>query len=129
MRLQPGAGCHTFNRVVEDGAALDQTFAALADPTRRAILTRLRAGPSTIGELAEPFTISFAAVSKHVRVLERAGLLERDVRGREHHCRLVARPLRSAAAWTAAYREFWERRLDALDGWLRERGKTGRRRR
>lgn len=103
---------------------LDRTFAALADPTRRAILERLREGPSTVGVVAEPFEVSLNAVSKHVRVLEEAGLVRREVRGREHHLHLDASPLRSAVAWTTRYRAFWERRLDALERHLREtRGK------
>ena len=107
--------------MVENCPDLDRTFAALADPTRRAILTRLREGPSSIGELAAPFAISFAAVSKHVRVLERAGLLARQIRGREHTCHLRAEPLRAATAWTGDYRRFWEARLDALEELLREK--------
>lgn len=99
---------------------LDQTFAALADPTRRALLGRLRAGPSTVSELAEPFDVSLNAVSKHLRVLERARLVRREVRGREHHLHLNAEPLRDAVAWTAGYRDFWDRRLDALEKVLAE---------
>jgi DNA-binding transcriptional ArsR family regulator len=103
-------------------AALDRTFAALADPTRRAILSRLREGASSVGELAEPFEISLAAVSKHLHVLERAGLIRREARGRERRCHLDARPLERAAAWTQDYRRFWEERLDALEALLRKRG-------
>ncbi len=97
---------------------LDRTFHALADPTRRAILARLRAGPVTVSALAEPFPISLAAVSKHVGVLERAGLLEREARGRERVCHLQAEPLREAAAFTFDYRALWESRLDALEALL-----------
>ncbi len=100
---------------------LDRTFQALGDPTRRAILARLREGSATIGTLAEPFDISFAAVSKHVGVLERAGLLRREVHGREHHCHLEAEPLQAANAYIDAYRAFWEERLDALEAHLRQR--------
>ena len=100
---------------------LDQTFAALSDPTRRAILGRLRRGERTVGELAEPFPISLAAVSKHLRVLERAGLVARRVDGRIHHLSLQAEPLRDAAAWTAEYRGFWNDRLDSLEAMLRKR--------
>jgi DNA-binding transcriptional ArsR family regulator len=99
----------------EKTADLDQTFAALADPTRRALLNRLRDGPSTVGALAAPFDVSLNAVSKHLRVLERAQLVRREVRGREHHLHLNAAPLRDAVAWTAGYRDFWEQRLDALE--------------
>lgn len=106
----------------ENGAeALDRTFAALSDRTRRAILARLRNGPVTVGELAEPFDVSLNAVSKHVRVLERAGLVHRQVQGREHHLHLRAEPLRAAADWTTRYRSFWTRRLDALEKHLHER--------
>ena len=110
-------------------APLDRTFAALADPTRRAILARLRDGAGTVGELAEPFDISLNAVSKHLRVLEGAGLIRREVRGREHHCHLEAEPLRAAAAWAADYGEFWEERLDALADFLRQRRARARPRR
>jgi DNA-binding transcriptional ArsR family regulator len=94
---------------------LNRTFAALADPTRRAILARLCEGPLRVTEIAAPFDISLNAVSKHLKLLERAKLLERDVRGREHYCSLDARPLSEATDWTAAYRDFWETRLDALE--------------
>ena len=96
-------------------AGLDDVFSALADPTRRAILARLARGESTVSELAEPFDVSLPAISKHVRVLERAGLVRRKIVGREHHCRLKAQPLRQATAWLDHYREFWELRLDALE--------------
>ncbi len=100
---------------------LDSTFAALADPTRRAILARLRRGPLRVTEIAAPFAMSLNAVSKHLKLLERARLLRRDVRGREHICSLDARPLSGATDWTAAYREFWESRLDALERMLMAR--------
>lgn len=96
-------------------AALDATFSALGDPIRRAILARLARGESTVSELAEPFDVSLPAVSKHLRVLERAGLVRREVIGREHRCRLDGRPLREAEAWLDHYRNFWEVRLDALE--------------
>jgi len=99
-------------------APLDRTFAALADPTRRALLGALRTGDCSVGELAAPFPISFAAVSKHLQVLERAGLVEREVRGREHRLSLCAAPLREAAAFAASYRAFWDERLDALESFL-----------
>ena len=85
------------------------------------MLTRLREGPCTISELAEPFDMSFAAVSKHLAVLERAGLIRREILGRAHRCHLEATPLRDAARWVAAYAAFWEPRLDALDAFLRAR--------
>jgi DNA-binding transcriptional ArsR family regulator len=107
-------------------ASLDRTFAALADPTRRAILARLCEGDAPVGELASPFAMSLAAVSKHVAVLERAGLVRREVRGRERRCHLEARPLAEAARFTERYRAFWEARLDALGDHLRRRRGRGR---
>ena len=100
--------------MVEYRPPLDRTLAAIADPTRRAILARLTLGEARVTDLAEPFDLSLNAVSKHLRVLERAGLLRREVRGREHVLSLEARPLREAAEWIDAYRAFWEHRLDAL---------------
>ena len=94
---------------------LDRTFAAIADPTRRAILSRLSEGSATVGEVAEPFEMSLNGISKHVQVLERAGLVAREVRGREHRLHLRADPLRAASDWTARYRAFWEGRIDALE--------------
>ena len=95
--------------------SLDQVFSALSDPTRRAILAQLAKKPATITEIAAPFRVSLNAVSKHVMVLERAGLVRREVAGREHHCRLETAPLRRADAWLEHYRRFWEVRLDALE--------------
>ncbi len=93
---------------------LDATFGALADPTRRAILTRLALGTTTVGELAEPFDISRPAISKHLRVLEKAGLVHRARDGRVSRCGLDASPMRDAAEWVERYRVFWESQLDAL---------------
>src|SRR5262245_65703109 len=102
-------------------AALDATFGALADPTRRAILARLAESPDvSVSELARPFAISLPAVSRHLRVLEGAGLLSRTREGRVHHCRLDARAMRPAADWIAHYRKFWEERLEALGRYLEE---------
>lgn len=100
-------------------SALDQTLAALADPTRRAILERLSRGPARVTELAEPFDISLNSVSKHIRVLERARLVHRRRRGREHVLSIDPRPLDEAAAWIDRRRAFWTRRLDALEAALR----------
>ncbi len=97
---------------------LNQTYAAIADPTRRAILARLMQGETRVTELAEPFAMSLNAVSKHVRVLERAGLVRRQVKGRDHYLTLEAEPLRAASAWIDTYRQFWEARLDALESFL-----------
>lgn len=99
---------------------LDEVFHALADPTRRAMLRRLVDGEQTVGELAEPFDMSLAAASKHIRSLERAGLLRRTVRGRTHVCRLETAPLREADAWLGYYSRFWTDRLDALEKLLNE---------
>jgi DNA-binding transcriptional ArsR family regulator len=93
---------------------LDATFAALADPTRRAILARLARGDAVVGDLARPFAISLPAVSRHLRVLERARLIERRVDAQWRVCRLRPQPLRTAASWIEEYRRFWEQRLDDL---------------
>ena len=94
---------------------LDLVFHALADPTRRAILDRLAEGEATVGRLSEPFPISFAAVSKHLGVLERAGLVTRKARGRERVCRINPAALDDARAWLEFHERFWRERLDALD--------------
>lgn len=95
-------------------ASLDSVFSALADPTRRAIVARLAEGEASVSELAQPFAVSLPAVTKHLAVLERAGLLEHHKEGRVRHCRLVTAPIRDAESWLSSYREFWERRLDSL---------------
>lgn len=97
---------------------LDLVFSALGDPVRRAILERLARGEATVGELAEPFPISRPAISKHLRVLEGAGLVRRARDGRLSRCRLDARPLFDAAEWVDQYRRFWEQQLDALARYL-----------
>jgi DNA-binding transcriptional ArsR family regulator len=99
-------------------AVLDATFSALSDSTRRAILARLARGESTVKALAEPFAMSLPAVSKHLRVLESAGLLKREIDGRIHRCRLDADPLKDAAAFIEYYRRFWEAQFDALQKFL-----------
>ena len=106
--------------MVTNRRQLDLTFAALADPTRRAILARLADGDSTVGDLARPFEISRPAISKHLRVLERAGLVRRAKDGRLSRCGLDASPMREAADWVEQYRQFWERQLDALARYLEE---------
>ncbi|HXX85241.1 MAG TPA: metalloregulator ArsR/SmtB family transcription factor [Casimicrobiaceae bacterium] len=93
---------------------LNATFGALTDPTRRAILARLARGEATVGDLARPFSISLPAVSRHLRVLEHARLIERRVDAQRRVCRLRAQPLRAAAGWIERYRSFWEERLDEL---------------
>jgi DNA-binding transcriptional ArsR family regulator len=107
--------------MVEYSRELNRTLVAIADPTRRVLLSRLALGAARVTDLAARFDMSLNAVSKHLRVLEGAGLLRREVRGREHRLSLEARPLREASEWIAAYRPFWEERLDALDAFLREK--------
>lgn len=102
-------------------AELDQIFSALADPTRRAILQTLAKRPATVNEIAGPFPISLNAVSKHLMVLERAGLIRREIKGREHHCWIEPRPLREAEDWLEHYRTFWEQRMDALENYVRRK--------
>jgi DNA-binding transcriptional ArsR family regulator len=99
---------------------LDRTFAALADPTRRAILTRLASGQASVTELAEPFEMSLPAVSKHLKVLERAGLISRGREAQWRPCRLEPAPLKDVADWVEEYRGLWEARLGRLDDYLRE---------
>ncbi len=104
--------------MVNNVARLDAVFGALADPTRRAMVSRLARGTSTVGDLGAPFSISKAAVTKHVKVLERAGLLRRQVDGRVHHCEIDPAPLSTAQAWVDEVRQFWENRLDDLAAFL-----------
>jgi DNA-binding transcriptional ArsR family regulator len=101
-------------------APLDTVFHALGDATRRRMLRDLAAGERTVGQLAEPFAISLAAASKHIKALENAGLIRREVRGRTHLCRLDPGPLASAHEWLGFYERFWTDRLDALERLLRE---------
>ncbi|MCH8831336.1 MAG: winged helix-turn-helix transcriptional regulator [Chloroflexi bacterium] len=100
--------------------ALNFTFSALADPTRRAILERLSSGDSSVMALAEPFDVSLPAISKQLRVLERAGLLVQEKDGRVRRCRLEAQPMKEAVDWIAQYRRFWEDKLDSLASYLEE---------
>lgn len=100
--------------------ALTLTFAALADPTRRAILSRLASGESSVTELAKPFKMTMPAISKHLKVLERAGLIERSRDAQRRPCQLKAQPLHDVANWVEQYRKFWEDRLDRLEEYLRE---------
>jgi len=101
--------------MVEHAAHLDAVFQALADPTRRAMLRQLTRGERSVSELAEPFTMSLAGASKHVKVLERAGLVRRSVRGRTHLLRFEPRPLVGAEEWLRLHTAFWSERLDALE--------------
>lgn len=98
--------------------ALSSTFAALADPTRRAILSRLASGEASVNDLAAPFQMSLPAVSKHLKVLERAGLVSRSRTAQWRPCRLEGAALKDAADWMSQYRQFWEQRLDRLDAYL-----------
>jgi DNA-binding transcriptional ArsR family regulator len=108
-----------LNHMVEQQrAALNGVFHALADPTRRAMVHHLASGVRTVSELAAPHAMSLAAASKHVRVLEEAGLIHREVQGRVHRCVLERQPLQQALSWLRNYTEFWDERLDALDDLL-----------
>ena len=109
-------------------ASLDTVFAALADPTRRQILARLSEGDATVGDLAKPFDMSLPAISKHLGVLEGAGLLVREKQGRTRNCHIVAEPMREALEWIANYGRFWEAQFDSLEGFLSQATrKAGRR--
>lgn len=99
---------------------LSATFAALADPTRRAILARLASGETSVTELAAPFEMTLPAVTKHLKVLERAGLISRGRQAQWRPCKLEAQPLREVAGWVVQYRQFWDERLDRLEVYLRE---------
>jgi len=103
-------------------AQLDPVFSALSDATRRAILVRLINGEATVTEVAKPFGTSLPAISKHIKILEEAGLVERRKDGRIHHLRLVAAPLKDAAQWLDQYHWFWEAQLDSLEKFLKEGG-------
>jgi DNA-binding transcriptional ArsR family regulator len=108
-------GRATFNQMVDQTAPMDAVFHALANEARRDILRRLVEGELTVGDLAEPLTMTLAAVSKHIKVLERAGLVRQTIAGRRHMCRLEAAPLAPASAWLRFYERHWEERLDALE--------------
>ena len=99
---------------------LDLAFGALAHPIRLGILARLSAGEATVAELAKPFRVSAPAITRHMRVLEQAGLLSRKKRGREHHCRMEQERMKEAEAWIEHHRTFWNERLDALEQYLKE---------
>jgi DNA-binding transcriptional ArsR family regulator len=118
LTIEPAA--RIFNHMVESNSdRLDAVFRALADPTRRAMVRSLSRQPRSVGELAEPFEISLAAASKHIKVLEGAGIVQREVQGRTHVCRLDARPLHAGMEWMRHYEQFWNQRLDALETLLR----------
>lgn len=105
--------------VYQESPTLDRVFSALANPTRRAMLRQLAEGQQNVGELAEPFAMSFAGASKHLKVLEEAGLVRRRVQGREHIFRIEPQPLATAEAWLRFYERFWNEQLDALEAALK----------
>jgi len=106
------------NSISQDSAQLNLIFSALSDSTRRAMLLKLADKEQSIADLSAPFNISKSAVTKHVKVLENAGLLRRTIHGRVHHCRLAVDPLHTASDWMAFYQKFWNSKLDALDSYL-----------
>lgn len=120
-------GCYIVNQMVKyPSATLNRTFAALADPTRRQILAHLSRGDRCVTDLARPHAMSLPAISKHLRVLEKAGLLRRRRYGRVHEIQLAAKPLKQAAEWVEEYRKFWEGSLDRLAEYLEKAGKRPR---
>jgi DNA-binding transcriptional ArsR family regulator len=120
IRLRGGRWYRNVNRMVKyfPAVSLDAVFAALADPTRRRILELLARAELCVTELAKPFAVSLPAISKHLRVLEKAGLIKRERDGRIHRLRLEAKPMQDAAKWIDAYRGFWEGQFDALADYL-----------
>ena len=102
--------------------ALSQIFSALSDPTRRAMLLRLRQGPLSVAEMSEPFTVSKSAITKHVKALEAAGLITRTIEGRIHLCALNPKPLAAASQWMQFYERFWSDKFDALEAFLTDEG-------
>ena len=115
--------------VNKDLDRLSTTLYALSDPTRRAILARLALGESAVGELAQPFDMTLPAISKHLKVLERAGLIARGRDAQRRPCRLAAEPLREVLEWVADYRQFWDQRLDRLQAYVEKGKKRARKRR
>ena len=115
-----GDGGYIGNHMVTSNRRLNAVYSALADHTRRAILSRLATGESTVGALAEPFAVSRPAISKHLRVLERAGLVRRTRQGRISRCRLDAKPMAAAAEWMEFYRRFWEGSFNRLEAYLKD---------
>ena len=114
---------HKVNYICPVNSTMDRlslTFSALADPTRRAILARLSSGPASVNELASPFNMSLPAVSKHLKVLERAQLIARSKEAQWRPCEIKAAPLKEATDWMEQYRQFWEERFDRLDEYLKE---------
>ena len=119
--MTPGTARFIFNPMVKySSGSLDRTFAALADATRRRILEHLAGGDRCVTELARPYAMSLPAVSKHLRVLETAGLIRRRRQGRVHSLKLEAAPMQAAQAWIGEYRRFWEESFDRLDDYLKQ---------
>ena len=116
--MTPGGPTVILNNMVNYSPPLDAAFSALSDGTRRAILARLALGETTVSEIARPFPVSLPAISRHLRVLEEAGLIRKRRTGREHRCAIEPAGMRAAATWLDAYRLFWEARLDALANYL-----------
>jgi DNA-binding transcriptional ArsR family regulator len=112
------------NNISHDSAQLNLIFSALSDPTRRAMLLKLADKELSIADLSAPFDISKSAVTKHIKVLEKAGLLRRTINGRVHHCRLAVDPLHAASDWMAFYQKFWHNKLDALDSYFTSKDKS-----
>lgn len=110
----------TLNQMVMHQNHLDQIFAALSDPTRRGMLEALSRGETNVSRLAAPYDMSQPAISKHLRVLERAGLIQRTRRGREHHIKVDPRPIEQARGWIATYAKFWQQQFDAVDAYLKK---------
>jgi DNA-binding transcriptional ArsR family regulator len=119
--LTKGSVSSIFNCVVEYTDTLDKTFHALANPIRREMLAQLTHKRFTVLEMAQLFDLSLNGVSKHLKVLEQAGLIHREIQGRKHYCSLEAAQLREAAEWLDYYRQFWEGRLDALESFLEKK--------
>jgi DNA-binding transcriptional ArsR family regulator len=107
---------------------LDSVFSALSDATRRSILRALTEHPATINEIAQPFPVSLNAISKHVMVLERAGLVRREIKGREHYCYIMPGRLREANDWLEQYRDFWDQRMNALEAYVGRKFKAAKKR-
>ncbi|MDN5781279.1 MAG: metalloregulator ArsR/SmtB family transcription factor [Luteimonas sp.] len=127
VNIKPGT--RALGSTLPDSSLLDGLFQALSDPTRRAMLHDLAQAPRTVGELAAPYEISLAGASKHIQVLERAGLIHREVQGRVHTCHLDAQPLHAGAEWIHHYERFWNRKLDALATLLKATDTRGTRKR
>lgn len=119
-RIAPNADCRIVNIVVNPPAGLDRSFGALAHPIRRGIVERLAAGPATVGEATREFGVSKPAISRHLKILEEAGVVTRAIEGRTHRLALAQRPLHDAEDWMARQRALWERKFDVVEDYLKE---------